>query len=140
VQFYAFDMLAGDGDDMRPLPLSIRKANLARLIARRSDGIFIAQFELGEIGPDLFRTACGMGLEGWSRSTGTGIPGRTLAALGKGERTRLRLRWCWAGGRRTVNPPPKRGGFFMVRKTKRPNAGEKGLGREVAGHDDGTTR
>jgi bifunctional non-homologous end joining protein LigD len=64
VQFYAFDMLAGDGDDMRPLPLSIRKANLARLLARRSDGIFIAQFEQGEIGPDLFRVAYGMGLEG----------------------------------------------------------------------------
>ena len=29
VQFYAFDILAGDGDDMRGLPLSIRKANLA---------------------------------------------------------------------------------------------------------------
>src|ERR1700735_3419713 len=42
VQFYAFDMLAGEGDDMRRLPLSIRKANLARLLARRSDGIFIA--------------------------------------------------------------------------------------------------
>ena len=64
VQFYAFDMLTGEGDDMRTLPLSIRKANLARLLARRSDGIFIAPFELGEIGPDLFRAACGMGLEG----------------------------------------------------------------------------
>jgi bifunctional non-homologous end joining protein LigD len=64
VQFYAFDILAGDGDDMRPLPLTIRKANLARLLARRSDGIFIALFELGEIGPDLFRAACGMRLEG----------------------------------------------------------------------------
>jgi bifunctional non-homologous end joining protein LigD len=40
------------------------KPNLARLLARRSDGIFIAQFEQGEIGPDLFRAACGMGLEG----------------------------------------------------------------------------
>ena len=34
VQFYAFDMLAGDGDDMRSLPLSLRKSNLARLVAR----------------------------------------------------------------------------------------------------------
>ena len=64
VQFYAFDMLAGDGNDMRGLPLSLRKTNLARLLARRSDGIFIAPFEQGEIGPDLFRAACGMGLEG----------------------------------------------------------------------------
>ena len=62
VQLYAFDMLAGDGDDMRQLPLSIRKANLARLLARRTEGIFIAPFEQGEIAPDLFRAACNMGL------------------------------------------------------------------------------
>jgi bifunctional non-homologous end joining protein LigD len=64
VQLYAFDMLAGDGDDMRQLPRSMRKANLARLLARRSEGIFIAPFEQGEIGPDLFRKACEFGLEG----------------------------------------------------------------------------
>jgi bifunctional non-homologous end joining protein LigD len=64
VQLYAFDMLAGDGEDMRQLPLSIRKTNLARLLARRTDGIFVAPFETGEIGPDLFRHACKMGLEG----------------------------------------------------------------------------
>jgi bifunctional non-homologous end joining protein LigD len=38
VQLYAFDILAGDGDDMRALPLSMRKANLAPLLARRPDG------------------------------------------------------------------------------------------------------
>jgi bifunctional non-homologous end joining protein LigD len=64
VQLYAFDMLAGDGDDMRALPLSMRKTNLARLLARRTEGIFAAPFEQGEIGPDLFRAACQMGLEG----------------------------------------------------------------------------
>jgi bifunctional non-homologous end joining protein LigD len=64
VQFYAFDMLAGDGDDMRRLPLTMRKTNLARLLARCTDGIFIAPFEQGEIGPDLFRQACKFGLEG----------------------------------------------------------------------------
>jgi bifunctional non-homologous end joining protein LigD len=64
VQLYAFDMLAGDGDDMRQLPLSMHKANLTRLLARRSEGIFLAPFEQGEIGPDLFRAACNMGLEG----------------------------------------------------------------------------
>ena len=64
VQLYAFDCLALDGEDLRGLPLSMRKTNLARLLARRLDGIFVAPFEQGEIGPDLFRTACGMGLEG----------------------------------------------------------------------------
>jgi bifunctional non-homologous end joining protein LigD len=64
VQLYAFDMLVGDGDDMRSLPLSMRKANLARFLARRTEGVFIAPFEQGEIGPDLFWAACRMGPEG----------------------------------------------------------------------------
>jgi ATP-dependent DNA ligase len=64
VQLYAFDCLALDGDDLRKLPLSLRKTNLARLLARRPDGIFLAPFEQGEIGPDLFRKACEFGLEG----------------------------------------------------------------------------
>ena len=63
VQFYAFDMLVSDGDDIRKLPLTMRKTNLARLLARRVDGIFVSDFEQGEIGPDLFRHACLMGLE-----------------------------------------------------------------------------
>jgi bifunctional non-homologous end joining protein LigD len=64
VQLYAFDCLALDGEDLRGLPLSMRKTNLARLLARRPDGIFVAPTEQGEIGPDLFRAACRMGLEG----------------------------------------------------------------------------
>ena len=46
------------------LSLSLRKTNLARLLARRPDGIFVAPYGQGEIGPDLFRAACNMGLEG----------------------------------------------------------------------------
>ena len=42
----------------------MRKTNLARLLSRGPDGIFVAPFEQGEIGPDLFRAACRMGLEG----------------------------------------------------------------------------
>ena len=57
-------MLVSDGEDMRKLPLSLRKTNLAQLLARRVDGIHLAPFEQGEIGPDLFRHACLMGLEG----------------------------------------------------------------------------
>ena len=57
-------MFAGDGEDMGHLPLSMREANLARLLVRRTQGIFIAPFEQGEIGPDLFRAACNMGSEG----------------------------------------------------------------------------
>jgi bifunctional non-homologous end joining protein LigD len=64
VQLYSFDVLAMDGDDLRPLPLSLRKASLERLLHRRPDGIFTCSFERGEIGPDLFRKACEFGLEG----------------------------------------------------------------------------
>jgi bifunctional non-homologous end joining protein LigD len=64
VQFCAFDVLALDGDDLRNLPLSMRKTNLERLLRGRPDGIFVNPFESGAIGPDLFRAACDMGLEG----------------------------------------------------------------------------
>jgi hypothetical protein len=64
VMFYAFDILVSDGEDLRKLPLHLRKNNLARLLAKRINGIFLADFEQGEIGPDLFRHACLMGLEG----------------------------------------------------------------------------
>jgi bifunctional non-homologous end joining protein LigD len=64
VQLYAFDVLALEGEDLRKLPLHLRKTNLARLLARRPEGIFVSDFEQGEIGPDLFRKACEFGLEG----------------------------------------------------------------------------
>ena len=64
VRLYAFDCLAYDGDDLSRLPLHLRKTNLAQLLRRRAEGIFIAPFEQGEIGPDLFRHACLIGLEG----------------------------------------------------------------------------
>ena len=64
VQLCAFDLLVLDGDDLRSLPLSMRKANLARLLRGIPDGIFLSEFEQGEIGPDLFRKACEFGLEG----------------------------------------------------------------------------
>ncbi|MCK1315391.1 DNA ligase [Bradyrhizobium sp. 23] len=53
VQLYAFDVLAMGGDDLRQLPLHLRKTNLERLLARRPDGITVAPFERGEIGPEL---------------------------------------------------------------------------------------
>jgi len=35
-------LMALDGDELRALPLGLRKTNLVRLLARRPDGIFIA--------------------------------------------------------------------------------------------------
>jgi bifunctional non-homologous end joining protein LigD len=83
VQLYAFDILALDGDDLRKLPLHLRKNNLARLLARRPEGIFVSQFEQGEIGPDLFQQACNFGLEGLVSKRS--LPRRPLARLDQGQ-------------------------------------------------------
>lgn len=64
VQLCAFDILVEGGDDLRKLPLHLRKTSLQRLLARRPEGIFVNPFERGDIGPELFKAACRMGLEG----------------------------------------------------------------------------
>jgi len=64
VQLCAFDVLALGGEDLRGLPLSMRKTNIERPLRGRPDGIFVSPFESGGIGPDLFRKACEFGLEG----------------------------------------------------------------------------
>jgi ATP-dependent DNA ligase len=61
---YAFDLLAGDGEDLRSWPLALRKGALAGLLCDPVDGIFVAEYEQGEIGDVLFRVACNMDLEG----------------------------------------------------------------------------
>jgi bifunctional non-homologous end joining protein LigD len=86
VQFYAFDVLSLEGEDLRPLPLHLRKASLTRLLARRVDGIFLSDFEQGEIGPDLFRHACLMGGPGFEAPR-PALSKRTLAALDQRSRT-----------------------------------------------------
>ena len=52
VEFYAFDILVSDDEDRRTLPLSCARP-ASRLLARRVDGIFLSDFEQGEIGPDF---------------------------------------------------------------------------------------
>ena len=51
-------------DDLCRLPLHLRKTNLAQPLRGRAEGIFVAPFAQGEIGPELFEAACRMGLEG----------------------------------------------------------------------------
>ena len=53
IQLYAFDILALDGDDLRKLPLYLRKTNLARLLARRADGIHLRQGSCPALGKAL---------------------------------------------------------------------------------------
>ena len=55
VQLCAFDLLALDGDDLRDLPLSMRKANLARLLRGRPDGIFVIALRCHRAGKDRWR-------------------------------------------------------------------------------------
>ena len=78
VQLYAFDCLALDGHDLRELPLSMRKSNLERLLARRPDGIFVAPFEQGEIGPGS--VSCR--LPAWFQSGGTGLTRLARRSIG----------------------------------------------------------
>jgi hypothetical protein len=73
------------GDDLRKLPLSMRKANLDRLQARRPDGIFVSDFEQGEIGPDLFARYVNSGLRVWFRSSAIGHTAAVVRTLDQGE-------------------------------------------------------
>jgi bifunctional non-homologous end joining protein LigD len=61
VQLYAFDILALNGEDLRRL-VSMRKTNLAPVRVAPGRHLCRAVRE-GEIGPELFRAACNMGLE-----------------------------------------------------------------------------
>jgi bifunctional non-homologous end joining protein LigD len=92
-QLYAFDLLALEDDDLRRLPLSGRKEALADLLKRPPSGMFLAAFERGAIGPDLFRHACLMGLEGLvSKHLGRGyVAGRTDAWLKNKNRQHLSM-------------------------------------------------
>jgi bifunctional non-homologous end joining protein LigD len=60
---YAFDLLELNGKDLRPLPLSERKAKLARLLASASVAIVFNE-HTDEDGATVFRHACKLGLEG----------------------------------------------------------------------------
>jgi bifunctional non-homologous end joining protein LigD len=47
---YVFDLLAGDGEELRGWPLALRKGGLAQLLSEAVDGIFLAEYERGDIG------------------------------------------------------------------------------------------
>jgi bifunctional non-homologous end joining protein LigD len=60
---YAFDLLELDGQDLRELPMAVRKKRLARLLGRRRIGIVLSE-HTDDDGALLFAQACRMGLEG----------------------------------------------------------------------------
>jgi bifunctional non-homologous end joining protein LigD len=61
--FYAFDLIALDGDDLRREPLDIRKATLASLLKRAAPDLRLNE-HIEADGPTVFAHACKMGLEG----------------------------------------------------------------------------
>ena len=81
VQFYAFDMLVSDGDDVRRLPLSMRKADLARLLARRVDGFRIGRDRTRPVPARLLN---GIGRTGFEASRPR-LSGRPISTLGEGQ-------------------------------------------------------
>jgi bifunctional non-homologous end joining protein LigD len=63
--YYVFDLMHLNGDDLRPLPLTHRKAALAQLLKKVSDaGPIHLSESIDEPGPVLVKHACKLGLEG----------------------------------------------------------------------------
>src|SRR4051812_21842541 len=77
--FYAFDLLADRGEDIRKLPNIERKDRLASLLAGVPPPILYGDHVIGR-GEDLFREVCKLG--------GEGIISKRAAAPYKGTRTR----------------------------------------------------
>jgi hypothetical protein len=75
VQPYAFDILALGGEDLRCLPLRVRKANMERLLARRPDGITVLAMER-ELND----------FDAWVICRSNGVPADPQEALGSTER------------------------------------------------------
>ncbi|CAN5145854.1 hypothetical protein BH10PSE13_BH10PSE13_07270 [soil metagenome] len=63
IQFYAFDLLELDGEDLTGLPLIERKAKLAALLEGHDGVIHYSDHIVGK-GEQLFDSFCGAGLEG----------------------------------------------------------------------------
>jgi bifunctional non-homologous end joining protein LigD len=64
VFLYAFDLLALDGEDMRPHPWQTRRATLAGLLRKAGRGIRLSEHLEATDGETVFQHACRMGLEG----------------------------------------------------------------------------
>jgi bifunctional non-homologous end joining protein LigD len=63
VFLYAFDLIELNGDDLRRDPLEVRKAALAKVLAKAGPGMRFNEHIEGD-GPTVFAHACKLGLEG----------------------------------------------------------------------------
>jgi len=85
---YAFDLLELDSKDLRPLPLSERKAKLARLLARAPTGIVYNE-HTDQDGAVVFRHACQARARGHRVEAGQrALPVRALPGIGSRSRIR----------------------------------------------------
>jgi bifunctional non-homologous end joining protein LigD len=60
---FAFDLLRLNGDDLRPLPLEERRARLQRALRGAGEALRFSDHLEGD-GPEIYRHACALGLEG----------------------------------------------------------------------------
>jgi len=59
----AFDLLELDGEDLRPMPIEVRKRKLVRLVHNAGAGLQLSQ-HLHWDGPEMFEHVCKLGCEG----------------------------------------------------------------------------
>jgi bifunctional non-homologous end joining protein LigD len=59
----AFDLLEADGEDLRRLPIEIRKAGLVQLLRAPHPGIAVNEHYVGD-GEIVYQQACKLGCEG----------------------------------------------------------------------------
>ena len=64
ITFVAFDLMNADGKNLRPLPLSERLKRLAAFVPDEKGPVRRSKTWAADGGPDLFRQACKLGLEG----------------------------------------------------------------------------
>ncbi len=86
-QFYAFDCMAFNGDDLRDIPLLERREKLAKLLKGQAAGIFAATYERGAIRPAAIPGSLQDGVrEHCLQAYRAALSGANLR-LGEGERT-----------------------------------------------------
>jgi bifunctional non-homologous end joining protein LigD len=69
VQLCAFDILALDDEDLRKLPLTMRKTNLARLLARARMVSSSASSNRAKLDPTYFAKPASLVWKAWSPTT-----------------------------------------------------------------------
>jgi len=114
VQLCAFDVLAMDGDDLRRLPLSMRKTNLERLLHAGLRGFFSARLSKERSARTCFARPASSGLRVLSRSIATGLI--KPAGQSTGSRSRTGSMTLSLGCRKPIDPvTPKPLRFWIHR-------------------------